>query len=40
MYEMSNENTLDQMIAKTTKLPTQLGFITKLKAIFVYRVAQ
>jgi hypothetical protein len=38
---MRNEYTLvDQMLAKTTKLPTQLRFITKLKAIFAYRAAQ
>jgi hypothetical protein len=38
---MRNENTLvDQTIAKTTKLPTQLRFITDLKAVFAYRAAQ
>jgi hypothetical protein len=41
VYEMRNVHTLvDQTMAKTTKLPTQLRFITKLKAIFAYRAAQ
>jgi hypothetical protein len=41
VYEMHNENTLvDQTMAKTTKLPTQLRFIAKLKAILAYRAAQ
>jgi hypothetical protein len=40
VYEMRNENTLvDQTMAKTTKLPTQLRFITKLKVIFAHRAA-
>jgi len=41
VYEMHNENTLvDQMLVKTTKLPTQLRFITELKAIFAHRAAE
>jgi hypothetical protein len=41
VYEMPNENTLiNQTMAKTTKLPTQLRFTTKLKAVFVHRTTQ
>jgi hypothetical protein len=40
VYEMRNENTRDETMTKTIKLPTQLRFITTLYAIFASRAAQ